>query len=180
MRRGLFSGAMVCLVVSAIVVLILLGTTSRSILPAVYAQGEDANLAGTWNVTLKFPECSSTCPCPGGVPNIPIPALHTYVRDGSLLEVPGGTLFRGPGTGSWKHTADSRFVAHFKFFLFNASGGRTGSEEVTNHITLTNHDTFEAAATFDLFDATGNMRAQGCNINETATRFGPAQANQRE
>ena len=27
-------------------------------------QGEDVNLAGTWNVTLKFPECSSKCPCP--------------------------------------------------------------------------------------------------------------------
>jgi hypothetical protein len=172
MRRGLFSGAVVCLVVSAILVLVLLRTTSHSILPKVYAQGEDVNLAGTWNLTLKFPECSSTCPCPGGVPNIPIPALHTYVRDGSFVEVPGGTLFRGPGLGSWKRMADDHFVAHFKFFIFNTSGGRAGSEEVTSHITLTDHDTFEAAATFDLFDPAGNMRAHGCNINETATRFG--------
>lgn len=132
---------------------------------------EHRKLAGTWNVTLKFPECTDTCPCPGGVPNIPIPALHRYGRDGSILEVPGGVLFRGPGVGSWERLGHDDFAARFKFFIFNPNGSRSGSEEVTNHIELTGPDAFEANATFDLFDATGNIVGQGCVINETATRF---------
>lgn len=134
---------------------------------------EDAKLAGTWNVTLKFPDCTLTCPCPGGIPNIPIPALHTYLKGESLLEVPGGSLFRGPGVGTWEQLDDHDFAAHFKFFLFkfDGTGGPRGSEVVTSQIDLTGPDTFDAAATFDLFDTAGNMTAQGCPINETATRF---------
>jgi hypothetical protein len=41
---------------------------------------ESRKLEGTWNVTLQFPVCSTECPCPGGVPNIPIPALHMYLK----------------------------------------------------------------------------------------------------
>ncbi len=134
-------------------------------------EGERRRLAGTWNVTLKFPECSLACPCPGGVPNIPIPALHRYQREGSILEVPGGALFRGPGVGSWEHVGHHQFAARFKFFIFNPNGSRSGSEEVTNDIDLTGPDAFEANATFDLFDAAGNITGQGCVINETATRF---------
>jgi hypothetical protein len=136
-------------------------------------EGHSKTLAGTWNVTATFPQCTAACPCPGGVPNIKIPALHTYVKGGSLVEVPGGTLFRGPGTGSWEHADDHQFVARFKFFIFNALGMRTASEEVTSHIDLTDANTFEAAATFDLFDAAGKQINVGqvCNINETATRF---------
>src|SRR5712691_660099 len=115
-------------------------------------EGEPRKLADTWNVTLRFPQCTTACPCPGGVPNIPIPALHTYLQEGSIEEVPGGTLFRGPGVGSWEHVGEHQFVARLKFFIFNAAGMRTASEEVTSHIELTGPNTFEAAATFDLFD----------------------------
>lgn len=48
--------------------------------------GEGRKLPGTWNVTLRFPECTTLCPCPGGVPDIPIPPLQTYSQDGSMLE----------------------------------------------------------------------------------------------
>ncbi len=137
------------------------------------AAGPDGKgrLVGTWNVTLKFPTCSATCPCPGGVPNIPVPALHSYQAHGSFLEIAGGTLLRGPGAGSWEHTDDHKFGARFKFFLFNPDGTRRGSEEVKNEIELTGPDTFEASATFDLFDAAGNVIGQGCAIDESATRF---------
>jgi hypothetical protein len=135
-------------------------------------------LEGTWNVTLRFPVCDPPttvpfCSCPGGTPNIPISGLHMYLKHGSFLEVPGGSLFRGPGLGSWERLGHNQFEARFKFFLFNTDGSRGGNEEVTNHIHLTGHDAFEATATFDLFDATGNRLSpeEGCTINETATRF---------
>ena len=132
-----------------------------------------SKLEGTWNVTLQFPVCSTECPCPGGVPNIPIPALHTYLKHESFLEVSGGSLFRGPGLGSWERLGHHQFEARFKFFLFNPDFSRRGYEEVANHIHLTGPDAFEATASFDLFDAAGNKTSpeEGCPINETATRF---------
>jgi len=133
--------------------------------------GEARKLVGTWNVTLRFPTCTSQCPCPGGVPNIPIPALHTYRQDESMVEAGGGSLFRGPGLGLWEHVAGHELTAHFKFFLFKPDGTPRGSEEVTNHIELTGPDTFDANATFDLFDAAGNRTGQGCPITESGTRF---------
>ncbi len=48
---------------------------------------------------------------------------------------------------------------------------RTGSEEVTSQISLTGPNAFEASASFDLFDAAGEIIGQGFVINETATRF---------
>lgn len=133
----------------------------------------DGKLHGTWNVTLKFPVCSASCPCPGGMPNIPIPALQTYQKGETMLEAGGGSLFRGPGTGSWERTDEDQFVAHFKFFVFKSdgSGGPAANEVVTSHITLTGPDSFDAAATFDLFTPSGMVVGQGCAINETATRF---------
>jgi hypothetical protein len=128
-------------------------------------------LEGTWNVTLRFPVCTAACSCPGGVPNIPIPALNTYLKDSTMLVALGGSLFAGPGQGSWERIAHNTFRSRFKFFIFNSSGMRVASEIVTKTIALTGADTFLATATFDLFDNAGNVTAQGCPINETGTRF---------
>ena len=53
---------------------------------------QDLKLQGVWNVTLRFPVCNAFCTCPGGVPNIPIPSLNTYLKDRSLLVALGGSL----------------------------------------------------------------------------------------
>ena len=58
------------------------------------------------------------------MPNIPIPALHTYASDGTMEEVSGGTLFRGDALGSWEHLRDQEYAARYKFFIFNLSGRR--------------------------------------------------------
>ena len=148
-------------------------TLAFAVLCATDAKPDDnreQKLQGTWNVTLRFPECSAVCPCPGGVPNIPIASLNTFQKDGTLLAALG-SLFAGAGHGSWERIGHNHFRARFKFFLFNANGIRTGSEEVTKDIRFTGPDAFEAISTFDLFDLAGNMTSQGCIINETATRF---------
>ena len=146
-------------------------TTERNALGSSAEGTKDKKLPGLWNVTLRFPVCSADCPCPGGVPNTPIPTLNTYLKDGTLLVALGGSLFAGPGHGSWERIGRNQFRARFKFFLFTSSGTLRGSEEVTKDILLTGPDAFEATSTFDVFDAAGNMTSQGCAINETATRF---------
>jgi hypothetical protein len=106
-------------------------------------------LVGTWDVTLRFPVCSATCQCPGGVPNIPLPALHTYSNDGTMEEMSGGSLFRSDARGSWEHVRDHQYAARYKFFVFNAAGMRILTEVVTSQIQLQGHDAFDATATFD-------------------------------
>ena len=131
-------------------------------------------LEGTWDVTLRFSCEHPQCPCPGGTPNIPIPGLHLYLEHGRYVDASGGNLFRSSALGSWERRGDHQFEVRYKFFLFNADGSRSGSEEVTNHIHLTGPDTFEAEAIFHLFDANGNETSpeeEGCRLNGTGTRF---------
>jgi hypothetical protein len=169
-----FKSISLALIIAAMMTM-LIGTSAQT--TAKNDQGESGegaqnrNLRGTWNVTLRFPVCSASCPCPGGAPNIPIPTLNTYLKDGTMLVALGGSLFSGPGQGSWQHLDPDQFNAHFKFFLFTPAGTLRGSEEVKKSIFLTGPDTFEATSTFDVFDTAGNTTAQGCIINETATRF---------
>jgi hypothetical protein len=129
-------------------------------------------LVGTWDVTLRFPVCSMACQCPGGVPNIPIPAMHTYSNDGTMEEMSGGTLFRSDALGSWEHVRDQEYSARYKFFIFNpTTGARILTEVVRSQIQLQEPNAFEATATFDLFAADGSTISTGCPINITGTRF---------
>jgi hypothetical protein len=65
---------------------------------------DNRKLEGTWNVTLRFPQetCDRPeCACPGGMPNIPIPTLNTFLKGGGMVWSGGGNLFVGPGQGFW-------------------------------------------------------------------------------
>lgn len=138
------------------------------------AGADNSQLEGTWDVTLRFPEgtCDRTeCGCPGNTANIPLPTLNTFLKGGGMVWS-GSALAVGPGQGVWERFERNHYVARFKFFIFNPeTGSRTGSEELTKDIRLTGPDTFEATTTYGLFDAAGNMTAQGCLTNESATRF---------
>ena len=121
---------------------------------------------------MTFPPdtCKKTeCNCTAGT----FQTLNTFLKDGAMMWS-GGNLRAGSGQGLWKSLGHNSFMARFKFSMFNLpAGSRTGSEVVTKVITLTgtDPDTFEATTTYDLFDAAGNPTAQGCSINEIATRF---------
>jgi hypothetical protein len=135
---------------------------------------DDRKLEGTWNITGRLGRCDASCLCPPGITtDTPIQALNMYLKHGAFLQAAGGSLFRGPGLGSWERIGHHQFEARFTFFLFNADGSRRGSGEVTSHIQLTGPDAFEATVTLDSFDATGNRTSpdEGCPITETATRF---------
>jgi hypothetical protein len=144
--------------------------------------GQDASdraaprkLEGTWDVILKFPKrtCDRTeCSCPGGVPNIPIVTLNTFLQGGGMLWS-SNALLTSIGQGGWKRLGRNQFETRFKFYIFDlATGFSTSSEEVTQDIHLTGRDTYTGTMTYDLFDAEGNMTAQGCLVNiDAATRF---------
>ena len=134
---------------------------------------DDRKLEGTWDVTLRFPasSCNNACNCPANTPNIPIPALNTFLKGGGMLWS-GSALAVVTGQGGWERLGRNHYMARFKFSIFDPETGfRTGYEELTKDIRLTGSDTFEATTTYDLFDAADQLIATGCLINETATRF---------
>ena len=142
-------------------------------------RADDRKLEGTWDVTLQFPEetCNRPeCSCPANTPNIPIPALNTFLKGGGMLWS-GSALAVVTGQGGWERIGRSHYTARFKFYIFDpATGFRTGYEELTKDIRLTSsdelgRDTFKATTTYNLFDAEDHLIAAGCLINETATRF---------
>src|SRR5262249_23533672 len=132
----------------------------------------DSILEGTWDVTLKCPKetCDRTeCRCQS-CPDNTIVNLNTFLKHGGMVWS-GGNLRAGTGQGSWEGLGPNHFMALFKFSTFDlASGNRTGSVVQTKDIRLTG-DTFTATTTYDVFNAAGDMTAQGCILNETATRF---------
>ena len=133
-------------------------------------------LVGTWNVHLNYPVCNAACPClPGVGTDTLLPALHTYSDDGTMEEVYAGSLlrFRTDALGSWEHARDQEYTARYKFFLFNpTTGEHTRTEVVTSQINPQGKDAFEAAATYDLFEADGVTPVRtGCPMNITGTPF---------
>ncbi len=138
-------------------------------------RADDSKLEGTWDVTLKWPKatCDRTaCNCPGGVPNIPITTLNTFLKGGGMVwstTVP----FVGTGQGQWQSLGHNDFMDHFKFYNFDLSTGfPIRYEDVTQDIHLTSPDTYTGTMAYDLFDAAGNILAQGCRVNiDSATRF---------
>ena len=129
-------------------------------------------LPGTWDVILRFPaeSCTAPCTCPGNTPNLPIPTVNTFLRDGAMLFA-GATFLVGPGHGHWERLGRNRFVVRYKHAYLRPDGSLRGSVIATKTLRFTDPDTFEGTVTADLFDAAGNMTAQGCPVNETATRF---------
>src|SRR5436305_1376511 len=78
----------------------------------------ERKLEGTWYVILRFPAstCNSTCNCPGGQPNIPLPTLNTFLKHGGMVWS-GGSLVAGSGQGEWKLIEQNHYIARFKFFI---------------------------------------------------------------
>ena len=133
-------------------------------------------LVGTWEVTLRLPDCTFACQCPPGVgPDTLLPALHTYSSDGTMEEVYGGSLllFRSDALGSWENVGNQEYSARYKFFIFNPdTSERLFTDVVTSHIELQGRDAFVATATFNRFAADGvTVVRSGCPIEITGRRF---------
>jgi hypothetical protein len=133
----------------------------------------DSKLEGTWDVILRFPE--ETCnraECNCIPPDIPVQTVNTFLKHGGMLWTTSN-LRVGPGQGRWERLEHNRFEAHFKFTIFALDTGfSTGSEDVTQTIHLTGRDAYEGTMIYDLFDAQGNIVAEGCSVNiESATRI---------
>src|SRR5262245_61818823 len=102
-------------------------------------RADDSQLEGTWDVILKWPKATcdiTACHCPGGVPNIPITTLNTFLKGGGMVWSTT-VLFVGPGQGQGQSLGHNDFMDHFKFYIFDLSTGfPIRYEDVTQDIHL--------------------------------------------
>ena len=73
------------------------------------------------------------------MPGNPFPALHTYMRGGTMLDSgaspppppPSTAVTRSTAHGIWEHTGGQTFRERFRFFSFDAAGVHVSTTEVT-------------------------------------------------
>lgn len=119
-------------------------------------------LEGTWLLQATFVNCDT------GAPGATFPALHTYMRGGTMLDtgappLPPGTLLRSIGHGIWERADRRSFHATFRFFRFGPTGGYVGRNEITRTIEVgENGDEFTSTSSIKIFDGNDNMIGTGC------------------
>jgi hypothetical protein len=136
--------------------------------------GDGGKLEGTWLIEATRVDCATRVPLPG--PGNPFPALHTYMRGGTMLDSGAGSppplaVTRSTAHGIWEHTGGQTFRVRFRFFNFNAAGVHVSTNEVTVERSLIkgNHaetDEIIGVGTAKLFDPAGNLLREGCNMDK--------------
>ena len=130
-------------------------------------QGESGQLSGTWKTTVTIINCQTGLPLP--IPQNPFPALHTFEKNGTLLES-SSRNFRSSGHGTWERTGPDEFLTRVIFFRFAPGGAYLGTQEGTRQIHLTSPDTFTAEGTAVQRDTNGNVVLTACDT-ATGERF---------
>jgi hypothetical protein len=143
--------------------------------PMAYAE-DSRGLEGTWHFEATLVDCATGDPLP--IPGNPFPALHTYLRGGSMLDSaaspppppPGTAVTRSTAHGIWERTGAKTFREHFRIFGFDAAGVYVSRTDVT--ITRRLRQGEDPAAdrligngTARFFDANGVLTGEGCNTD---------------
>jgi len=124
-------------------------------------------LEGVWNIQVTGRNCQT-----GDIIRI-FPAMHTYMRGGTMSDWGTGTppSLRSNGQGVWSYQSRRRYSAAFQFFRFNTDGTYAGKQIGRSQITLSyDGNSFTTISTGQVLDAGGNVIANACNTS-TATRF---------
>ncbi|MDQ3684724.1 MAG: hypothetical protein M3430_03875 [Acidobacteriota bacterium] len=124
-------------------------------------------LEGVWNLTVTVRNCQT------GAAIRTFPAMHTYMRGGTMSDFGVGSapLPRSSGQGVWSYQSRDHYSAAFQFFRFNADGTYAGRQINRVQIELSRFDdSYTSSATAQTFDVNGNVIANSC-FTATATRF---------
>ena len=150
-------------------------------------------LEGTWLMQGTLVNCVTGAPLP--IPGNPFPAMHTYMRDGTMLDTgaspprwetwwkaaAAGPLRRPPppststAHGIWERTGEQAFRERFRLFNFNAAGVHVSTTEVTVERSLIRGnnaatDEIIGVGTAKFFTPVGVLVREGCN-EDSGRRF---------
>jgi hypothetical protein len=131
-------------------------------------------LEGTWLMEATLVNCATGDPLP--IPGNPFPALHTYMRGGTMLDTgaspppppPSTAVTRSTAHGIWERTGGQTFRERFRIFSFDAAGVHVSTTEVTVERSLIQGNNAEAdeiigAGTAKFFTPAGVLVGEGCN-----------------
>lgn len=129
-------------------------------------RGAARALEGSWTAQVTIRNCQT------GAAIISFPAMNTFMRGGTMIEAGSSSSnLRVAGHGVWSHRSGRTFSTAFQFFRFNADGTYAGIQRVRRQIEVSRFgSSFDATATFEIFNPSGVLIATGC-ATETAARF---------
>jgi hypothetical protein len=133
----------------------------------VSAQGNEANLTGSWDVTVTIRNCQS------GAELFSFPAMITYHQGGTMEEsdLGGPGIVRLEGHGVWRRQNERQYSAAYRWLNFNPDRTLVGTQVVRSSITLgPRGDSYTSTDSGQLVDANGNVVPGGC-ATTTAKRF---------
>jgi hypothetical protein len=144
-------------------------------LTAGFARGQKSNapelssgkrsIEGAWKNQVRIVDCDTRTVF------ATFPGLLTYHHGGTVSETAGDTPFRSSGGGTWVFNGSQSYGAKFMFYTFSPGGVPAGYFKVVQNIHLSDDgNVLTDNATFEIYDAAGNLMQTGC-AEATATRF---------
>ncbi len=129
-------------------------------------------LEGAWYVQVTRTDCQTGAALPGPA----IPALLTFAHGGTMTDSSGSPppgfapSQRSIGLGTWRHDPAGTYSAStFMLIHFDSPAGSpppgflAGWQTIAQEITLTNADSFTAAASTQFFNSAGQQYRAGCS-----------------
>jgi len=146
---------------------LLIGVIAVSMSPAASAaepESASEGLVGTWYTQVTIRNCQT------GTALNSFPALASFAPSGVVTDTTTGfpPLVRSPGHGSWEKTGANTYHSVSVAFLFSPTGAWTGTQKLTQTITIENNQ-YSSTAVNNIFDTSGTLTASGC-ASATATR----------
>ncbi|WP_263366376.1 hypothetical protein [Edaphobacter bradus] len=111
--------------------------------------------------------------CQTGAVQRTFPALFTFAKGGTLIEVSAGQFpaLTTSGQGVWRHTGGQDYSAVFETFVFSPAGVWIQRHRFTRAIELdSNANEFTDTIKLEIFDTSGNLVVMGCGTS-VARRF---------
>jgi hypothetical protein len=130
------------------------------------SSGESGNhganaLVGSWDATVDrgpaFPSLRT---------------LHTFTRDGSMVETGSDTMFRSPAIGSWMYIGNRTFATTMVMHRFSPTGQYLGTGKINANRRLSDDgQTYTAVAVLELRDPDGNLIVSGLRSTAIGKRI---------
>jgi hypothetical protein len=136
------------------------------------ADRDDSSPVGSWRATFT-PALGDPIQFP------PLPALFTFLSDGTLVETDGGALapveqtYGSPGHGIWRRIGDRRYEIKNIILVVNADGSLflTGTIKLVIKISK-DGNSFAGEGTYSFLDSDGNDFGTGAEeINGQRLKF---------
>ncbi len=147
-----------CYLGSVTLLLALVGAIPGTSGPIV-SGAESKKLAGTWLMNITATNCQT------GVALGTFSSLYSFAEGGTLINVTNGAspAVRSPGLGAWEKTGDHTFRAVSMALLFNAAGGWTGTQKITNTFEIpVDRDEVTGSVSVEIFNTSGSAVSTMC------------------